>query len=391
LDAVVIGCTPNSLSAARSLGRAGLSVVIAAAGSDRALEYSRFVKRLECFAGNDDRAMLSRLMELPGTAGRPFLLATGDQDALVVARHQERLRAKYCFVCPSHEALEGVVNKAKLYATAGRHGIPHPRFHVVEGSGDIEAAIASVGTPCYVKPALAHEWRRVRRGKLQLAQTPDELRNILANYVELGLVAIPIEIIPGSDGDVHSVCTYISRDGGPVAWRTKRKIRQFPVDAGDGCAQEITDEPEVARLGLDLLAACGHRGPATVEFRRDARDGRFVLMEINARTILGQEMITRSGMDAPLLAYHDAMGLPLPAVGPARPVRWLFFGPDFRAFRELRRRGKLSLREWLLSLRPCRSFAYFAWDDPGPFFARLGMWLRRQLAGRTRRAQGANL
>ncbi len=391
MDALILRASPNSLSAARSLGRRGLTVAIADTGSDPAIRRSRYVSRIVQLDAIDDSAIEVLLAAQPASGKKPFLLATGDQDALLVARHQDRLAEKYRFVSPAYDALLGIVDKARLYTTAERHGIPHPRFHVVRDFGDIDAAIESVGTPCYVKPAMSHEWRQLRRGKLEIARTAGELRQILTSCVEMRLVAIPIEIIPGTDGDVHSVSTYIDRSGHAVAWRTKRKIRQFPPDAGDGCAQEISDQPAVAELGLKLLEITGHRGPATVEFRFDARSGRFVLMEINARTILGQEMITRSGLDAPLLAYHDATDRPLPVTGPARRVRWIFLGPDFRAFRELRRRGSITVLEWLKSVAVSRSFAYFAWDDPGPFLARIGLWLNRRVQGQFRSAAAANL
>lgn len=391
MDALILRASPNSLSAARSLGRAGLEVVIASTDDDRAVQRSRYVSRVVRLADLNDEAVETVLASAPVAGPKPFLLATGDEDALLVSRNHDRLAGKFCFVSPGPDALEGIVNKARLYEAARAHGIPHPQFHVVRHAADIDAAIAAVGAPCYVKPALAHEWRRLRRGKLERAADAADLRRILLDFVSLGLEAIPIEIIPGGDGEVHSVCTYIDSRGRPVAWRTKRKLRQYPLNAGDACAQEITDQPAVAELGLKLLAVCGHRGPATVEFRRDPRDGRFVLMEINARTILGQEMITRSGLDAPLLAWHDATGRPLPVPGPARQVRWVSLGTDFRSFRELRRRGSLTLSGWLVSVARCRSFAYFAWDDPLPFFLRFGLWCGRFLKGRFRRSPAANL
>ena len=178
---------------------------------------------------------------------------------------------------------------------------------------------------------------------------------------------------------MYSVFAYIDRSGRCVGWRTKRKLRQWPLDAGNGCCQEICDEPEVAELGLRLLAITGHRGPATVEFRRDERDGRFVLIEVNARTSACQELITRSGLDAPLLAYRDARGEPLPGVGPTVPARWIHLGDDFRAFRALRRAGRLTTLQWLGSVAQCRAFAYFALDDPAPFFAAAVAWMNRQL------------
>jgi D-aspartate ligase len=389
MDALILRSSPNSLSAARSLGRAGIRVTIAAPETDPAVRRSRYVRDFLPLASIGDEVLETLLSFQTPDREKPFLLATGDDDALLLARHQDRLADRFCFVSPSQAALEGIVDKARLYETARRHGVPHPRFHVVRGTNDIDAAIDIVGAPCYVKPALAHEWRRHRRGKLEHAASTADLRRILADFVALGLVAIPIEIIPGSDGDVHSVSTYIDISGRPVAWRTKRKIRQFPLDAGDGCAQEITDQPAIAELGLWLLAVCGHRGPATVEFRRDARNGRFVLMEINARTILGQEMITRSGLDAPLLAWHDATGRPLPTPTAVRPVQWLYLGPDFRAYRQLRRRGSITTFGWLRSVAASDCFAFFAWDDPGPFLARLRHWLGRFLRRKFRRPEPA--
>ena len=381
IDVLILGASPNSLSAARSLGRAGLRVVMADTKADESVAHSRYVARFELLADGDDDVIASRLMELCGQHERPFLLPTGDRYALLVARYQEQFRSKYCFVIPASDALEGIVDKARLYETARRHGIPHPVFEVVRRSADIEIAITRVPTPCYVKPALAHEWRRFRNTKLERAGTTTELRRVLESFVEKKLVAVPQEIIPGMDSEVFSVSAYIDRSGKCLGWRTKRKLRQWPVSAGDASLQEICDHPEVAELGLQMLSITGHRGPATVEFRRDECTGRLVLMEVNARTILGQEMITRSGLDVPLMAYHDAKGQPAPLPGPVKPIRWMHFQADFRAFRALRRGGQLTAWQWLNSISTCGAFAYFAADDPKPFFRELRGWLVSAISG----------
>lgn len=392
MDALVLRASRNSLSAIRSLGRAGFEVAVAAyPNEDVATCRSRYVSRYVPLDKLDEHAV-DTLLALPRSPGhKPFLFATGDEDALLLARHQERLAEGYRFVTPTFPVLEAIVDKACLYTTAREHGIPHPRFYVVRQSADIEAAVAAVGTPCYVKPALGHEWRRVRRGKLEIARDAVELRRILADFVALGQTAIPIEIIPGTDSDLYALCAYVGRDGQPVGWRTKRKIRQYPLGIGDGSIQDITEQPEVVALGLRLLAITGHRGAATIEFRRDVRDGRFVLMEINVRTVSGQQLVTSSGLDVPLLAFHDATGRPLPEIPPARPVRWLFLGLDFRAFRELRRQGEITTWQWIRSLARCRSFAYFAWDDPLPFLLRWWTWMVRYLQGRFRPDPRTNL
>jgi len=391
MDALILRASANSLSAARSLGRAGLDVWLASPPEDSSVTRSRYVSRFVQIEALDEHA-IDTLLDLPASAGpKPFLFATGDQDALLIARHRERLAAKFSFVLPDFQTLDAIVDKARLYPTASRHGIPHPKFHVVANAGDIDAAIQVVATPCFVKPAMGHEWRRVRRGKLEKAENPAELRRILEDFVALRLTAIPIEIIPGEDSDIYGPCTYIDREGSPVGWRTKRKLRQYPVGVGDGSLQEIADKPEVVDLGLRLLAITGHRGAATVEFRRDPRDGRFVLMEINVWAVSGQELVTRSGLDVPLIAFHDATGRGLPSPVPVRRVRWLRLGLDWRSYRELRRRGTLTTPGWLRSIARARSFAYFTWDDPVPFLARFAAWIERQVRGRFRRPATSNL
>ena len=379
MDALILGSSPNALSAARSLGRAGLEVVIADESVNEAVKSSRYVARFELVEAADDATFTSCIMGLARPHERPFLLATGDRYALLVAKEQQRLGSKYRFVCPSFASLEATINKATLYETARQNGVAHPKFAVVMGLNDVDAAIAAVPTPCYVKPALAHRWRGFKPGKkLERADTAADLRRILMAFIELGLVAIPLEIIPGSDADVYSVCTYIDRFGSCAGWRTKRKLRQYPLNAGDGSAQEICDEPEVAELGLRLLAIVGHRGPATVEFRRDARNGRFVLIEINARTILAQELITRSGLDVPLTAYLDAVQEPAPALRSTLPVRWIYLGLDFQAFKELHKSGSITTAQWLRSILAGRAFAYLATDDLKPFILQIAAWLARR-------------
>lgn len=380
MDAIVLGASTNALSVARSLGRAGLRVTVAETTDNRPVRSSCHVHSYVVLNDVDDADIARQIVSLAGNGEKPFLIATSDRFAMLVARFQGLLRQHYHFVTPAFEVIEAIIDKAALYETARAHGIPQPAFHVVASSSDIEPAVRAVPTPCYVKPALGYRWRRFKHGKLERAATATDLRRILGESVAHNLVVIAQEIIPGPDSGIYSVFAYIDRSGRCIGSRTKRKLRQWPLNAGNGCCQEICEQPEVADLGLRLLALTGHRGPATVEFRRDERDGRFVLIEVNARTSACQELMTRSGLDAALIAYHDALGMPPPPVVPPLPARWVHLGDDFRAFRALRRAGQTTTLRWLASVAKCRSFAYFALDDLAPFFATLLAW-----AGRWRR------
>ena len=80
---------------------------------------------------------------------------------------------------------------------------------------------------------------------------------------------------------------------------------------------------EVVDAGLRLLAAVGYHGLSQVEFKRDPRDGRFKLMEINPRLFQWHGLAAACGVDLPRLAYQDLLGLEsAPASMNGRRRRW---------------------------------------------------------------------
>jgi predicted ATP-grasp superfamily ATP-dependent carboligase len=67
--------------------------------------------------------------------------------------------------------------------------------------------------------------------------------------------------------------------------KTQERLRQFPPLFGDGSFQGTVDAPEVAELGRRLVRAFDDRGFAGIEFKFDARDGTYRLIEFNPRTV----------------------------------------------------------------------------------------------------------
>ncbi len=65
---------------------------------------------------------------------------------------------------------------------------------------------------------------------------------------------------------------------------------------------------EVVDAALQLLRAFGYHGLSQVEFKRDARDGRYKLMEINPRLWQWHGLATACGVDLPRIAYADLTG-----------------------------------------------------------------------------------
>ena len=129
----------------------------------------------------------------------------------------------------------------------------------------------------------------------------------------------------------------------------------------EGCWVE-----DVAQAGQRLLSELSYHGLSQTEFKRDPRDGRLKLMEINARHWLYHPLATVSGVNLSHIAYSDALGRPF--VGPRQKdgVRWLDSWHDGRDSLIELRRGDMRVRPWIASFRNVRVDAVCALDDPGP-------------------------
>ena len=114
-----------------------------------------------------------------------------------------------------------------------------------------------------------------------------------------------------------------------------------------------------------------------VECKRHAVTGELVLIEVDVRVPQTFGLSQAAGVDGPGRLYATMAGLPL---GPQPPIRvgaklWL---PqvDLHAVRELRRRGQLSTRDLVRSLRGGRDHGAFSWRDPRPGLTVLAAELR---------------
>jgi predicted ATP-grasp superfamily ATP-dependent carboligase len=125
-----------------------------------------------------------------------------------------------------------------------------------------------------------------------------------------------------------------------------------------------------------------YQGFVGIEFKFDARDGTYRLMEINPRTVSGNQLCVEAGVDFPGIGYQYLTGCDL-GIDPARPfrrgVRYVHEAWDLRACLALRKTGQLGLGAWVRSLREADVRALWASDDPRPLLAAMYLPLRAAL------------
>jgi predicted ATP-grasp superfamily ATP-dependent carboligase len=190
------------------------------------------------------------------------------------------------------------------------------------------------------------------------------------------------EMVRGPDR-VQSSYTYHDEHGEPLFTFTKQKLRQYPITFGAGVFHTMDWNEEVSDLGMRFCQSIGLRGLLNVEFKRDSRDGRLVLIECNHRFTASTALHVAAGLDVPLFVYNRLVGAPTPRLGrPYNETKTLWYPlDDYRAFKEYRRRGELTTAQYVRSIARRHAFSVASVSDPGPLALALkprvrGLWRR---------------
>lgn len=372
--AVILGGSCNGLSFVRSLARRGVPTLML--DSAKLLgAYTRFGKVVMLPPADlEPEAWIEFLRDLAGKLkAKAVLMPTSDQHCLLVARNRDLLEGGFEFVLPERQDLKRIIDKREQYSRAEAAGVPIPKVRFPESRAQARAYASEFEFPCVLKPYVSHSARsKLKNKKVEVVASAEEL---VAAYDRLEASGVPVmiqEIVPGGDDALFGYLAFWDENGREVAWLTKRKLRQYPPNFGDGSLQVSELAPEVAELSRRLLKHFNYRGFVGVEFKKSAVDGRYRLMEINPRTVSGNQLAISSGIDFPWIGYRHLTGRPV-EVGEFIPgVKYLNEEWDVQAFGALHREKALSTADWLKSISGVKAYALGAWDDPMPFLAGLG-------------------
>jgi len=173
-------------------------------------------------------------------------------------------------------------------------------------------------------------------------------------------------MVPGG-GEAQFSYAALCKDGRSLASVVARRTRQFPRDFGQFSTYvETIDAPEIVEPAERLLAAVHFTGLAEVEFKRDPRDGQFNVLDINPRVWGWHTLSRRAGVDFPYLLWLLTRGEPVPRLRGRPGERWVHLSADLGMAIEEILGGRLSLLEYLRSIRGPLESAIFSWDDPLP-------------------------
>ena len=386
--AVILGAdSPNGLAFVRSLGRKGIPVLSVGSKRHSAMQ-SRYGNAFTLPWQDGGEAALLELLERVGRQlpVKGAIMACGDDYVMFLSQHRAALDACYEIVLPDATTLGRLASKKYQYRLAEEAGVPIPQTFSLDH--DLSAVASRLPFPCVVKSVYSQQWAQYQeqagiasKVKLLVAHSAQELAEHARIIADSGIEWVAQELVEGGDDQLYALYAYFDRNSQPLAAFVRRKLRQWPVNFGNGCYSVGVREDEVIDLAVKMFQSIGYQGLTNTEFKRDPKDGKFKLIEINVRSASQVNLAIDSGVDLPYIAYRDMLHQSVqPVLTYRQGVKWINLTSDIRAFLEYRRRGQLGLGGWLASLAGVRSHAYFACDDPLPAVSMAGKAIKGKLA-----------
>src|SRR5262249_57515404 len=121
---------------------------------------------------------------------------------------------------------------------------------------------------------------------------------------------------------------------------------------------------------------------AGVGLKEGRGEGRYKLLDVNARIWTWAGLGAAAGVDSPYALWRVARSEPVAPLRPTRAVAWIHTSRDLVAAAHEMLRGRLATAAWLRSLLRPLTFAAFALDDPLPGLVELPLALWRAVIHR---------
>lgn len=303
------GYDPGSYTCVRSLSRRDVGTVIASEQPNVPVGASRFCDRFVDVPSpyHDVVAYKDALVELARRPAVRTLTPMRPHDAYVFATYAADFEPHVSLVTPPTETLDVVHDRMQLYEAALDAGVPVPETRCLEDARDWHSDVVVKARYNLLShdrvPAFdPHHVETVKcvehvpaGGDLDVAGLCERMRHvpIVQEYV---------------DHDGEYVFAALYEHGEPLATFQHHQIRGDSYTGGGGVYRESIYDPDLERVGRQLLDSLEYHGLACIEYARDRETGEYYLVEVNPRFWQSLPCAVRSGADFPYYYWLATTG-----------------------------------------------------------------------------------
>jgi len=393
---VTDGENRSALAVTRSLGRKGCRVIVTSLMERCLASYSKY-----CTMGMTTpdpfcaaTAYVNAICEIVIREKIDFIYPMTEQSIYLLNPIRNCLPGKSVLACPPPEMMHAVSDKFGLCHLAESLGVPIPKTLYLTCADDLSSNIGRIDHyPVVVKPALSkiQDGEGFLLGGVRYATSPTELEQLYATSSVLRYPSLIQEKIVGSGTGLFTLYDANRH----LVLFSHRRLREKPPSGGVSVVSEsIPLDDEMVGYAGKLLSAVGWQGIAMVEFKRDQRDGKAKLMEINGRFWGSLQLAIDCGIDFPVLLLDQLQGIDLPTQQINYPVghklKWFFGTLDHLLIRVKQSADQLNLppespskwqavAEFIKIFEKNTSFDVYDQEDPEPFWFEARSYARHAL------------
>jgi predicted ATP-grasp superfamily ATP-dependent carboligase len=279
---------------------------------------------------------------------------------------REHFNASIC----SLQTIETMTDKWRFAQMLEHQKVDRPATTAIQSLAELSALPEAAFENMFLKPLDSQEFS-VRTGKKAFRLEGRSHALEIMTQVDGTGKGFPIllqEYVPGPASSYFLVDGIVDRHGQTLARFARQRHRMYPAPFGNSTLSETIPltrvQPAIESLDR-IFSATGYRGIFDAEFKYDKRDGKFKIVEINARPWWFVEFASRCGMNLCEMAYRDALGLPAePTATYSTGRSCVYMLYDFPAHQQ-EQPGVRSLFRWINCVRRSDEIVYCR-DDPRP-------------------------
>ena len=315
----------KALPLIRSLGRAGVRVLVASRHHAPLGAFSRYSDRVLRYPDYeaDPDGFLTWLEDVGRRHAVDVLYPIEDRSLALCVQHADLWAARMRALLPPPAALATAGDKWETIQFARARGIPLPESYCPSSEEELHCLAAAWDGPAVVKPRMSSGSRGLRfaEGSAQLVSA---YREVAAQYPR----PVVQRRVPAA-GQGLGVFALLDQEHRPLAIFGHRRLREYPITGGPSTLRESYRDEALIEQSIQLLRAIEMVGVAMVEYKVDPCSGRPLLMEVNPRFWGSLQLAVLAGVDFPVLYHRASLGLHVEPVLTFREgvlCRWLWPG-----------------------------------------------------------------
>jgi len=382
--AVVLGGYVNGYSIVRELREQGVPSIWLLDSRRSLASYSNRIDGYTLVQW-ETNSLRQALVHLSQQHGRLVLFPTSDEQLEILHAIHDDV-CGFCFLPFNRESLLASIDKSVQYAHCERLGVPYPRSMELSLERGL-ATLEGLKFPVIIKPRKRDDATTdVFRSLLLEGQSDlDRHRRALEAFMRGGIGFLASELVPGDDTQIYAYTAYRSPRGQILNEWIGKKLTQYPDRFGVFSSASNEAPEQVRELGRRLVEGMDLHGITEPEFKYDARDDTFKLMEVNLRSMMWNRLGNRSGVCLQFAQWQDALGRPVQEQTQERSRRVHLVYMKHEIVNLLSRWSYWRNFAHNLFGGDERHFAIFDWHDIGPAIrdlrsyprAMVSAWLKR--------------